>query len=174
MRRVLVIGSPGAGKSVWARALSDRTGLPIHHLDQMHWLSGWRERDPADERRLLNEVLAQPAWIIDGNYGSTLPLRIARADTVVWLDYPAVLCLGRVIKRWWQFRGMTRADMTEDCNERLSPAFLLYVARFRRAWRSRNHAALANFSGTIITLHGPDQADRWIESLPLPGATRQS
>ena len=91
MQRVLVIGSPGAGKSTLSHALAARTGLPLHHLDRMFWLSGWIERDRDEGRAVLKQVLAQDRWIIDGNYGSTLPLRIARADTVVWLDYPTLM-----------------------------------------------------------------------------------
>lgn len=157
-----MIGSPGAGKSTLARKLSARTGLPIHHLDQIFWRSGWIERDKAEWGAALETVLAQPRWIIDGNYGSTLPQRLERADTVVWLDFPTALCLVRLAGRWWQHRGHTRPDMTEGCPERLDPAFLLYTLNFRRTWHGRNAAALRDFRGNVARLRSPAQAQDWL------------
>lgn len=162
MQRVLVIGSPGAGKSTLAHQLTRQTSLPLFHLDQMHWLPGWIERDRAETRAELAGVLASERWIIDGNYGSILPMRLARSDTVVWLDYPTWLCLQRVITRWWQYRGKTRPDMTRDCPERLDPVFLWYVANFRTAWSGRNHQALDGFAGEIVRLRNPGQAQAWL------------
>ena len=165
MHRVLVIGSPGAGKSTLSHALARRTGLPLHHLDRMFWLPGWVERDRDEGRAELARVLAQDCWIIDGNYGSTLPLRIACADTVVWLDYPTALCLGRALRRWWMYRGHSRPDMTEGCPERLDGEFLLYILNFRRAWRVRNATALAGFDGTIMRLRTPAETAAWLTAL---------
>ena len=165
MRRVLVIGSPGAGQSTLSHALARRAGLPLHHLDRMFWLPGWVERDRDEGRAELANVLAQDCWIIDGNYGSTLPLRIACADTVVWLDYPTALCLGRALRRWWMYRGHSRPDMTEGCPERLDGEFLLYILNFRCAWRDRNATALAGFDGTIMRLRTPAETAAWLTAL---------
>lgn len=163
MQRILIIGSPGAGKSTLTHTLAERLDLPAHHLDRLFWLPGWVERDRAEGRAELAGILAQDRWIIDGNYGSTLPMRVARADTVVWLDYPTRLCLSRAIRRWWKFRGVTRPDMTEDCPERFDVEFMLYIARFRSAWRDRNAAALADFQGQVIRLYAPEQTQRWLD-----------
>jgi adenylate kinase family enzyme len=168
MQRVLVIGSPGAGKSTLARALSARTGLPLHNLDRMHWLPGWVERDRAEGLAELRAVLAQERWIIDGNYGSSLPERLTRADTVVWLDYPTHLCLARVFKRWWQYRGQTRPDMTEGCPENLNLEFLHYVLTFRKAWQLRNAGAVASFSGQVLRFATPVTADAWLRKIATP------
>lgn len=165
MNRVLVIGSPGAGKSTLSHELAARTGLPLFHLDRLFWLPGWVERDRDEGRAELAEVLAGGRWIIDGNYGSTMPMRVARADTVVWLDYPTGLCLARVFRRWWRYRGVARPDMTEGCPENLNLEFLLYVLNFRRAWQARNAAALDGFNGTVHRFTRPDQAEAWLGSL---------
>ena len=162
MRRVLIIGSPGSGKSTLAHRLAKRTGLPLHHLDQIHWLAGWVERDRAEAYDHVEQVLAGPGWIIDGNYGSTMPQRIKHADTVVWLDYPTLLCLGRALKRWWTYRGRSRPDMTEGCPERLDLEFLFYIAKFRSGWNRRNGQILRDFSGQVIRLKTPKAADVWL------------
>jgi adenylate kinase family enzyme len=162
MQRVLVIGSPGAGKSTLARELAARTGLPLHNLDRMHWLPGWVERDRAEGLAELRGVLAQQRWIIDGNYGSSLPERLSRADTVVWLDYPTWLCLTRVFKRRWHYRGRTRPDMTEGCPENLNLEFLLYVLNFRTAWQARNADAVSSFEGKVLRFATPAAAEAWL------------
>lgn len=165
MQRVLVIGSPGAGKSTLSRHISARTGLPVHHLDRIHWLRGWVERDRDEAGAMVAEVLAQDRWIIDGNYGSTMPQRIGRADAVVWLDYPTHLCLRRALGRWWQYRGTHRPDMTEGCPERLDPEFFLYVLNFRRAWQRRNAETLRGFAGPIIRHRSPRETEAWLAGL---------
>jgi adenylate kinase family enzyme len=165
VRRVLVIGSPGAGKSTLSHDLAAHTGLPLHHLDKMFWLPGWIERDREEGRAILADVLARESWIIDGNYGSTLPMRLERADTVAWLDYPTRLCLTRAVKRWWHYRGQTRRDMTEGCPERFNLEFLLYVLTFRRNWQVRNRTALEGFAGAIVRFTDPSEAADWLAGL---------
>ncbi|MCW1403194.1 hypothetical protein OKA06_12970 [Novosphingobium sp. MW5] len=110
-------------------------------------------------------MLAQDRWIIDGNYGSTLPERIKRADTVVWLDYPTVQCLWRVFRRWWQYRGTNRPDMTEGCNENLNWEFLHFVATFRLGWHKRNRRTLESFGGTVLRFRDPAETAHWLSSL---------
>lgn len=165
MQRLLIIGSPGAGKSTLSHQISARTGLPLHHMDKLHWLPGWIERDREEALAEVKQVLAQVRWIIDGNYGSSLPNRITRADTVVWLDYPTHTCLARVIKRWWQHRGRARPDMTEGCPERLNLEFLVYVLMFRSQWQNRNRAAMAGFGGTVLKFTTPAQTASWLAGL---------
>ncbi len=165
MQRVLVIGSPGAGKSTLSHQITARTGLPLFHMDRLHWLPGWIERDRDEALAEVKQVLTQDCWIIDGNYGSSLPIRITRADTVVWLDYPTHVCFGRVLKRWWQHRGRARPDMTEGCPERLNLEFLVYVLMFRRAWQSRNSQAMAAFGGTVLRFTSPAQTADWLAGL---------
>lgn len=165
MQRILIIGSPGAGKSTLSHALGQRLGLPLHHLDRLFWLPGWVERDRTEGRAELAGILARDRWIIDGNYGSTLPMRVARADTVIWLDYPTRLCLYRAVRRWWHYRGATRPDMTEGCPERFDLEFLLYIANFRAAWQQRNAAALRDFAGTVVRLRNPAQTSAWLDTV---------
>lgn len=81
------IGSPGAGKSTLAAEVARRTGLPLVHLDRLYWRAGWVESDKAEFVERVRETVAAPRWVIDGNYGGTLPIRLERADTVLWLDF---------------------------------------------------------------------------------------
>lgn len=93
MKRVLVIGSPGAGKSTFARRLRERTGLPLYYLDQIWHCSDGSHLSEKEFDDRLDELLKQERWIIDGNYSRTLVRRLAACDTVFLLDYPTDLCL---------------------------------------------------------------------------------
>ena len=165
MRRVLVIGPCGAGKSTLAFALAERTGLPLHHMDKLNWLPGWVEGGNDRVRAGLERIFATDRWIIEGNYGSTLSERIARADTVVQLDFPIPLCLWRIVKRVVTHRGRTRADMTEDCPERLDLAFLWYVATWRLGPGPRTDAKLRGHEHKLVRLHSPKELARWLDTV---------
>jgi adenylate kinase family enzyme len=135
VKRVAVIGSGGAGKSVFSRQLGDRTGLPVFHLDALHWRPGWVE-PPNDEWAALNrELVKGERWIIDGNYGGTMEIRLPAADTVVFLDLPRLVCLWSVISRWARHRRRTRPDMAPGLNDKLDPAFLRWIWDYPRTRR---------------------------------------
>jgi adenylate kinase family enzyme len=114
MQRVLIIGSPGAGKSTFARRLAASTALPVVHLDQHYWLAGWTEPDADTWHETIKQLLAQPRWIMDGDYGGTLDMRLRDADTVFFLDLPRWLCIMRVLKRITTTYGRTRPDLQMD------------------------------------------------------------
>lgn len=169
MQRILVIGSPGAGKSTFSRALAERTGLPLIHLDRHHWGAGWTEPDPEAWEQQVRELVKRDRWIMDGNYGRTLELRLARADTVIELQCPAWRCLWRALRRAIEHRGRTRPDMAEGCPEHLNLPFLLYISSFPRRQRPVTEAKLTRFSGRIIRLRSPREAQRFLASAELRG-----
>ena len=88
MKRVAVIGPPGAGKTTFARRLADKTGLPLIHLDAHFWNPGWVPTPREEWRARHAELLSPDEWIIDGVYPGTLEERVAAADTVIFLDVP--------------------------------------------------------------------------------------
>jgi adenylate kinase family enzyme len=135
MQRVLVIGPGGSGKSTVAKKIAGRLGLPLIHLDALYWQPGWRATAEKAWDEVVRELIAAPRWVIDGNYGGTLGARLARCDTVVFLDLPRATCLWRVVKRWLAFRGRSRPDMAPDCPERLSWEFVSWIWTY--PWRRR-------------------------------------
>jgi adenylate kinase family enzyme len=169
MRRVLVIGSPGSGKSTLATELARRTGLPLVHLDQEHWRSGWIEPPKDEWRRRVAELVAGDRWIIDGNYGGTLDLRLARADTLIDLEFPAWLCVWRILLRVASSWGRVRPDMAQGCPEQLNFEFLVYTAMFPFTARKRTEAKLKRFTGTRVHLTSPAEVRRFLASLDPSG-----
>lgn len=154
-QRILILGSPGSGKSTLARQLATHTALPLVHLDRLYWSAGWVEPTPAEWHARLETALAAPRWIMDGNYASSLPLRLRHADTVLLLDYPTPLCLWRVLRRILTTHGGQRDDMAPGCLEHFDPEFIAYVWRFRRRQRPLVLAALQDFAGTVHHLRSP-------------------
>ncbi|OJY33343.1 MULTISPECIES: AAA family ATPase [Gemmobacter] len=138
MQRVMIVGQPGAGKSVLARQLGGLTGLPVVHIDLIHWCSGWQERTREEKTRLCQEVEAQPRWIFEGGHSATWANRLDRADTLIWIDMPLWLRLWRVLRRTLMGLGRNRPDLPEGCPERLAnlPEFLGFIWRTRRSSRA--------------------------------------
>jgi adenylate kinase family enzyme len=167
MERVLVIGCSGAGKSVFAQRLATRTGLPLIHLDREFWQPGWMPTAPDTWRRRVAALAAEPRWIMDGQFGGTLGLRLAHADTVFFLDMPRWLCLMRVGRRTVRHFGRTRPDMTPGCLERIDREFLTYIWNFEREHRPRLIASLQGFPGRIIILRRPREVKAQLSSLAV-------
>lgn len=149
MQRVLVIGPGGAGKSYFAKQLAARTGLPVTHLDALYWSSGWVAQAREAWRAQVGEVVASDRWILDGNYGGTLDLRLAACDTVVFLDLPRWVCLRRVLGRWWSYRGQSRPDMRPGCPERLTWEFLYWIWTYPMARRPAILQRLGEAESTV-------------------------
>jgi adenylate kinase family enzyme len=167
MRRVMLIGSGGAGKSTLAVRLGARLGLPVVHLDARHWHPGWVPTPDAEWRREVAALAAGPAWIMDGNYGGTLDLRLAAADTVVFLDLPRRVCLWRVLTRTARHVGRSRADMGAGCPERLDRAyleFLRWVWSYPAARRPGVLRRLAALPPTtrVVRLRSQRAVDAWL------------
>lgn len=167
MKRVLVIGSGGAGKSTFARRLGSSLRLPVVHLDAHYWNPGWVEPDPQSWSAAMDQLLLAERWIIDGNYSGTLPARLAACDTVVFLDLPRWLCLWRVVNRALRYRGETRPDMAAGCPEQLTWAFLRWVWGFPTRSRPKVLELLASQAGgrRVIHLRSARAVGRFLDRL---------
>ncbi len=149
MQRVLVIGISGAGKSTFARALAVRTGLPLIHLDREFWQPGWVITKRDVWRPKVAALAAGERWIIDGNFGSSLDLRLPRADTVVWFDYPRLKCLRRALWRSAKSYGRVRADLAQGCPEKFDLDFYRYIWGFNGVERSSIQRGLMQYGSHL-------------------------
>ncbi|WP_309601792.1 AAA family ATPase [Sphingomonas sp.] len=163
MRRVLVIGPCGSGKSTLATMLARRLGLPLFHIDQLNWKSGWVESTKDELREKLRAIAVTDRWLIDGNYGGTLDERLPRADTIVYLDFPIWLCLWRLGRRIATHRGRSRPDMPDGCPERFDVSFFVYLLTWNLGPRPRTEAKLKGHEHKIIRLPNPKALAAWLK-----------
>lgn len=172
MRRVLVIGSSGAGKSVLAARMAKRTGLPLVHLDAIYWKPGWTKTPRDAWTRIVDELLARDAWIMDGNYAGTLDRRLAACDTVVFLDLPRAVCLWRALRRRVVHHRRARPDMTPGCDERLTPDFIRWIWQYpvkRRPGVLARLRALRPDQRAVI-LRSTREVEAFLDTLPAATA----
>ena len=115
MRRIVIIGPLAAGKSTLALKLGQLLGIPVHHLDWLYWGDTWTAKPPAEWQALVNRIVAADSWIIDGNFTSSLPQRLAAADTVIYLDARPLTSTiraarRRLLHRWRRAPGVPGGD----------------------------------------------------------------
>ena len=165
-RRIAVVGCSGGGKTTLSRALGDRLGLPVIPLDLYFWQPGWVEPEVEDWRRRLAVLAAQPAWVMDGTFMSTIDAKLAAADLVIDIDLPRPLCLYRVVLRWIRFWGRTRPDMAPGCPEKVDWDFVSYIWSFRKSQRPRLEQAEAAAGKRVIRLRSTVEIDQFLAGLP--------
>ena len=160
MKKVLIIGCPGAGKSTFGKRLADKTGLPLYHLD-MIWHKPDKTNISTDEfDSRLTEITLRDEWIIDGNYQRTLEMRLNRCDTVFLLDFPLEVCLAGIKSRI----GTVREDL--PCKEtELDKSFEEFVINFPEDNLPKIYRLLEKYtmSKDIHILRSRAEADSYLE-----------
>lgn len=165
VRRVAIIGCGGSGKTTLANALASRLQLPVVHVDSHYWrtVDGQRvESTPEQWRECHRRLCAQDAWIMDGMKLGVLKERLARSDTVIYLDLPTRECLGGILRRRIRYRGRLRPDL--GVYDRITWEFVRWVWSFRRRHRPVLVDLLAAFDGQSIVLRRRRDVNRFLDA----------
>lgn len=167
MKRIAIIGSGCTGKSTLARQLGSllHRDREVIHLDRLFWKPGWVQTPKAEWRAQVEALVQSDSWIMDGHYGGTQDVRLAAADTIIFLDFSRLICVWRVFKRWLGvYRGEPRPDMAPGCVERLDWEFLKWIWAFND--RSRPHVLerLSRYGAgkRVIILRNPAAVRRFL------------
>ena len=154
MERILLIGCGGAGKSTLARQMGEKLNIPVVHLDKLFWHPGWVESTKEEIDARIFEEIRKPQWIMDGNFDRTMEVRIARCDTIIYLDFNRITY------------GKVRPDMGEGCPERIDFEFLKWVWNFNKNKREKYYRLLNEAQGVnTIVLKNRRMVKRFLESL---------
>lgn len=171
MRRVNVVGTSGAGKTTFARALALRLDLPYVELDALNWRAGWQEEDRARFADSVRAHAAADAWVIDGNYSRVRDAIWERADTVVWLDFPRSVVTWRIVTRSLR-RLVHRTDLwagnRETLRKLLSRDSIIWwsISTFGRRRREYPLLLAGARPRRVVRLRSPAAARRWLQGLP--------
>ncbi|MBN2446938.1 MAG: AAA family ATPase [Phycisphaerae bacterium] len=148
MRRFWIVGPPGSGKSTVADRVAERLGVRAVHLDDLFWSPGWVQTPDEQMHAQLREVVAQPVWVIDGNYTRIRERYMDAVEYFVWLDIPLPITFARLFRRSI-VRALTRRPCCNGNYESLRQTFLsrnsmlYYAVKTRGVYRKRYAAELA-------------------------------
>ena len=158
MKKIMIIGCPGSGKSTLAVALHKKTGIPVCHLDMLYWNADKTIVEKSVFLERLAKVLGSDAWIMDGNFSSTMDARMAECDTVIFRDYPTDLCLAGVRER----RGKPRPDMPWIETEE-DAGFMEFIKGFATQRRPQILALIEKHRGkAVFVFTSRAQADAFL------------
>ena len=160
MKKIIVIGCPGSGKSTFSRELHERTRIPLYHLDMLFWNADKTTVEKSVFLERLNGLLDNDEWILDGNFNSTMELRMSRCDTVIFLDFPPEICLEGVRAR----RGKPREDIpwieTEEDAE-----FMDFIRNFNEQRRPQIIALIEKYKNkNIITFTSREEIEDFLKA----------
>ena len=153
MKRILIIGSGGAGKTTLANRLGELLKIEVIHLDSFYWKPGWVETPKDKWINVVKELLQRESWIMDGNYTGTLDLRLAVCDTVIFLDISRLACLWRVIKRKVTYQNKNRPELANGCHERVEMEFVKWIWTYPVRVRPKILNKLESFSNGRNIFH---------------------
>ena len=167
MERIIVIGTTGSGKTTFARALANRLGVPHGEQDAWNHEPNWQPAPLPRFRAQVDLFTSGRAWVMDGNYGKARDIGWARADTLVWLDYPAWVVYPRIVRRTF-LRVLTRQPLWNGNRETwrgaLAPDGPLRWF-WRTHWKRRREmpGLVAEYPNLrLVRLRSPGAAARWL------------
>lgn len=168
--KIAILGYSGSGKSTLAHSISKKINVPVLHLDTVHFVDNWEERDRSEANTIVKQFMAQKNWIIDGNYTKFFKEeRIEKADSVIILAFSRWTCLTRVIKRYFNYRKRSRPDMAEGCQEKLDWEFIWWILYKGR--KAQPYAELKSiqqkFPDKTIIIRNQKELDSYYETHQL-------
>ncbi|MGE6401486.1 DNA topology modulation protein [Bacillus cereus] len=167
MKKIILIGSGGSGKSTLAKQLGNKLKIQVYHLDALFWKPNWVGVPREEQRTVQHDLIKEEKWIIDGNYGGTMDIRINAADTIIFLDIHRTICVYRAFKRIVQYRNKTRPDMGAGCEERFDLQFFKWIWEYPKTKRPAilKRIDQLNKDKRVIILKTPNEVQRFLKEV---------
>ncbi|WP_327103515.1 P-loop NTPase family protein [Nonomuraea glycinis] len=164
MKRVAVVGSGGSGKSHVACELGRLLDAPVTHLDAVYYDDGWNPLSPEKFEAAQRELVAEPRWVIDGNYNASLHVRLEACDTVVMMDVLTWAALWGIVSRQLRYGA---GQHTSGVYNRIHWGVIKYVATYRRRMRPKVLAKVDEFAAgkQVVLLTSRARTRRWLEQV---------
>ena len=175
--RIAILGFSGSGKSTLAGFLSRRYGIPVLYLDSVHFEANWVPRPRAQALDMVSAFMAQPDWVIDGNYTDLLQAqRLELADQIIYMPFPRLSCLIRVIRRYLRFRNTVRGSAAPGCTEKIDAEFIWWVLYQGRTRAVRRHFAeiVEKYREKTVILRSQRQLRRFMDCPVMPDCRRHA
>ena len=166
--KITIMGYSGSGKSTLAGKLAALYHTPVLYLDAVQFLPGWAERDRDEACDIVQDFMRDESWVIDGNYTDFCqPERLEQADTILLLNFPRLVCLLRVFKRYFQHRNTTRESMAEGCIEKIDLEFIWWILHQGRTRKIRRHnrEIIARYPHKTVVLKNQRQLDAYVRQV---------
>lgn len=171
-QRISVVGTAGSGKTTLAHRISQHLAIPHVELDALHWEPNWTLASIEVFRDRISHALSSNSWVVDGNYSKVRDMVWSRADTVVWLDYPLPVIMGRLLRRTWQ-RVVMQEELWSGNRETWRQTFsrdsiLLWGLNTYRKKRKQYPILLSKPEYThlqVVHLYSPKATDAWLANL---------
>jgi adenylate kinase family enzyme len=164
MRKIVIVGISGTGKSALGCRLAEKTGLTLHHMDAIIWSPHWTETAVDPIRTALAKITTTESWIVEGWVDTYSKDFLQQSDVILYLDYPGWLAACGGVQRWWKYQGKKRPEMPEDCIEGFDLPSLQEM--LLRKERPHIEAVLAEMPGlNIMRLRSRRKTDRMLSEL---------
>ena len=137
MKKIMIIGSGGAGKSTLSKKLGQKLNIEVFHLDRFFWKPNWEQITDNELAEIQKELTKKEQWVIDGNYSNNIDIRLNEADTIIFIDLKNYLCVWRVFKRSILNYNKQRSDIGEGCLDKIDFAFLKWVWNYPKRSRPK-------------------------------------
>ena len=167
--KIAIIGYSGSGKSTLAETLAKHYDVPLLYLDKVQWLPDWKEQTRENKDRIIKDFLdTHTDWVIDGTYSRfSFERRMDEADQIIFMNFNRLSCLYRAVKRYHQYKGRTRASITEGCNEKIDIDFIywiLYQGRTPKV-KERFTDVVKKYPDKTVIISNQKQLDRFYNTI---------
>ena len=167
--KIAIIGYSGAGKSTTARKLGEKYNIPVLHLDTVYHMPGWQVRPTEDSQAIVAQFMAEnDSWVIDGNYKAILQKeRFEQADMILFFNFNRFTCFCRAFGRYLKYKGKSRPDMTQGCNEKFDLEFAKWILKDGRT--PQKVQAYKNmcqkYGEKVVIISSQKQLDKFLEKI---------